>query len=49
MRLAGYEASEADSLRKAIAKKQSDELEAHHGNSLRGAHVHANISKKTLT
>lgn len=46
MQLAGYEASEADSLRKAIAKKQSDELEAHHEKFIKGAHVHANISKK---
>ncbi len=46
MKLAGYEASEADSLRKAIAKKKSEKLTAHRKKFIQGAHDHAGISKR---
>jgi DNA polymerase-3 subunit alpha len=46
MKLAGYEASEADSLRKAIAKKKSEKLTAHRKKFIQGAQEHAGISKK---
>ncbi|MFN2302341.1 MAG: DNA polymerase III subunit alpha, partial [Anaerolineales bacterium] len=45
MQLAGYEASEADSLRKAIAKKNEDKLKAHRKKFVKGAQAHAKISK----
>ena len=45
MQLAGYEASDADSLRKAIAKKKLKKLEAHRKKFVKGAQTHANISK----
>lgn len=45
MQLAGYEASEADSLRKAIAKKNEDKLKAHRKKFIKGAQEHAKISK----
>ena len=46
MKLAGYEASEADSLRKAIAKKKSEKLTAHRKKFIQGAQEHAGISKR---
>ena len=46
MQLAGYEASEADSLRKAIAKKKEKSLYAHRMKFINGAQAHANISQK---
>jgi DNA polymerase III subunit alpha len=45
MQLAGYDASEADSLRKAIAKKKEDKLEAHRKKFVNGAVSHSNVSK----
>jgi DNA polymerase-3 subunit alpha len=45
MQLAGYEASEADSLRKAIAKKNEEKLKAHRKKFIRGAQQHAKISQ----
>ncbi len=46
MRLAGYEASEADSLRKAIAKKKEKKLEDHRKKFVKGAQEHADISQQ---
>ena len=46
MKLAGYEASEADSLRKAIAKKKSEKLTAHRKKFVHGAQEHAGINKQ---
>jgi len=46
MKLAGYEASEADSLRKAIAKKKSEKLTAHRKKFIQGAQEHAGINKR---
>ena len=46
MQLAGYEASDADSLRKAIAKKNEDQLKAHRKKFIQGAQTHGGISKK---
>jgi len=46
MQLAGYEASEADSLRKAIAKKKAKQLKAHRKKFIKGAQAHAGISQK---
>ncbi|MDY6845843.1 MAG: DNA polymerase III subunit alpha [Chloroflexota bacterium] len=46
MQLAGYEASEADSLRKAIAKKKEGKLEEHREKFIAGAVAHSHVSKK---
>ena len=46
MQLAGYEASDADSLRKAIAKKKEDKLRAHRKKFIQGAQTHSNVSKR---
>jgi len=46
MQLAGYEASDADSLRKAIAKKKEDKLRAHRKKFVQGAQTHSNVSKR---
>jgi DNA polymerase-3 subunit alpha len=45
MQLAGYEASEADSLRKAIAKKNENKLRAHRKKFIQGAQKHGGISQ----
>ena len=44
MQLAGYEASAADSLRKAIAKKQEQQLKRHRKTFIEGAQVHSQVS-----
>ena len=46
MQLAGYEASEADSLRKAIAKKKEKKLQEHRKKFIKGAQTHAKISQR---
>jgi DNA polymerase-3 subunit alpha len=46
MHLAGYEASEADSLRKAIAKKKEKELKKHRKKFIAGAQTHGKISQR---
>jgi DNA polymerase III subunit alpha len=46
MQLAGYEASEADSLRKAIAKKKEKKLEEHRNKFINGAQDHAGIDNR---
>ncbi len=46
MQLAGYEASDADSLRKAIAKKKVKQLNAHRRKFIEGAQAHSGISQK---
>jgi len=46
MQLAGYEASEADSLRKAIAKKKEKKLEEHRKKFIKGAQEHTNIRRR---
>jgi DNA polymerase-3 subunit alpha len=46
MELAGYDAGEADSLRKAIAKKNDDKLKAHRKKFIKGAQKHAGISQQ---
>jgi len=46
MQLAGYEASEADSLRKAIAKKKEEKLKEHREKFVKGAQSHSHVSKK---
>ena len=46
MQLAGYEASEADSLRKAIAKKKEGKLKEHRAKFIAGAVAHSHVSKK---
>ena len=46
MQLAGYEASEADSLRKAIAKKKEEKLKEHRQKFVKGAQSHSHVSKK---
>jgi DNA polymerase-3 subunit alpha len=46
MQLAGYEAGEADSLRKAIAKKKEEKLREHRQKFIEGAQAHSNVSKK---
>ena len=46
MQLAGYEATDADSLRKAIAKKKEDKLRAHRKKFIQGAQTHSNVSKR---
>jgi DNA polymerase III subunit alpha len=45
MQLAGYEASDADSLRKAIAKKQEDKLKGHRKRFIEGAQAHSHVSR----
>ncbi|MBW6466275.1 MAG: DNA polymerase III subunit alpha [Brevefilum sp.] len=45
MQLAGYEASDADSLRKAIAKKQEDKLKEHRKRFIEGAQAHSHVSQ----
>ena len=44
MQLAGYTANDADSLRKAIAKKMEKKLNAQRRKFIKGAQEHANIS-----
>jgi DNA polymerase III subunit alpha len=44
MQLAGYEASAADSLRKAIAKKQEGQLRRHRKTFIEGAQLHSQVS-----
>ncbi len=44
MQLAGYEASAADSLRKAIAKKQEAQLKRHRQSFIEGAQAHSQVS-----
>ena len=44
MQLAGYEASAADSLRKAIAKKNDAQLKKHRKSFIAGAQAHSNVS-----
>jgi len=46
MQLAGYTANDADSLRKAIAKKMKKKLNAHEKKFIKGAQDHAGISQK---
>ena len=46
MQLAGYTANDADSLRKAIAKKMKKKLNAHEKKFIVGAQEHANISRE---
>jgi DNA polymerase III subunit alpha len=46
MQLAGYEASDADSLRKAIAKKQEDKLKGHRKRFIEGAQAHSHVSRE---
>ncbi len=46
MQLAGYEASEADSLRKAIAKKKEEKLKEHRKKFVKGAQAHSHVNKK---
>ena len=46
MQLAGYEASDADSLRKAIAKKKKDQIAKHRKKFIAGAQKHTGISKE---
>ncbi len=46
MQLAGYDASEADSLRKAIAKKKIKQLNAHRKKFIEGAQQHSGISQE---
>jgi DNA polymerase III subunit alpha len=46
MGLAGYTANDADSLRKAIAKKMQNKLDAHEKKFIKGAQEHADISHK---
>ena len=46
MQLAGYEAREADSLRKAIAKKKVKQLENHRRKFIAGAQEHTGMSKE---
>jgi DNA polymerase-3 subunit alpha len=45
MQLAGYEARDADSLRKAIAKKKIKQLNAHRKKFIEGAQAHSGISQ----
>jgi DNA polymerase III subunit alpha len=45
MQLAGYEASAADSLRKAIAKKKEDQLRQHRRIFVEGAQSHSQVSR----
>ncbi|MDY6874282.1 MAG: DNA polymerase III subunit alpha [Chloroflexota bacterium] len=46
MQLAGYEARDADSLRKAIAKKKIKKLNAHRKKFIEGAQAHSGISQR---
>ena len=46
MQLAGYEASDADSLRKAIAKKKEKQLKEHRKKFITGAQSFSNISQQ---
>ena len=46
MQLAGYTANDADSLRKAIAKKLEKKLNAHAKKFIKGAQEHAGISRE---
>ncbi|MEA3327961.1 MAG: DNA polymerase III subunit alpha [Chloroflexota bacterium] len=46
MQLAGYEASDADSLRKAIAKKKKKSLTAHRKKFIKGAQEHTHMSRR---
>jgi DNA polymerase-3 subunit alpha len=46
MQLAGYEASEADSLRKAIAKKKEKALQEHRTKFIEGAKAHSQVREK---
>ncbi len=46
MGLAGYTANDADSLRKAIAKKMQKKLNAHEKKFIKGAQEHADISRE---
>jgi DNA polymerase III subunit alpha len=46
MQLAGYTANDADSLRKAIAKKMKKKLNAHEKKFIVGAQKHADISRE---
>ena len=46
MQLAGYEARDADSLRKAIAKKKRDQIAKHRKKFIAGAQEHTGISKE---
>jgi DNA polymerase-3 subunit alpha len=46
MQLAGYDASDADSLRKAIAKKNDKKLEKHRKKFIQGAKTHGGISQR---
>ncbi len=47
MQLAGYEAREADSLRKAIAKKKKDQLMKHRKQFIKGAQEFGGIDRRT--
>ena len=46
MQVAGYEASDADSLRKAIAKKKKKQLETHRRKFIEGAQSYGGIQKQ---
>ena len=46
MQLAGYEARDADSLRKAIAKKKIKQIELHRQKFIEGAQKHTGMSKE---
>ena len=46
MQLAGYEASDADSLRKAIAKKKIKQIEKHRRKFIAGAQKHTGMSQQ---
>ena len=46
MQLAGYEARDADSLRKAIAKKKIKQIEVHRQKFIEGAQKHTGMSKE---
>ncbi len=46
MQLAGYEAKEADSLRKAIAKKKGEQLKKHRDKFIKGAQLHSHVSEQ---
>lgn len=49
MQVAGYEASEADSLRKAIAKKKDKQLNAHRKKFIEGAKKHSHLTQEEAT
>ncbi len=46
MKLAGYEARDADSLRKAIAKKKKEQIAKHRKKFIAGAQKHTGMSKE---